>query len=105
MMTALLYAVKEAEMHPGSIDDETAILLREEVEMLMTERDALLRVAGAAAVLVANLDEASLPHDQDTIDAAEVLSESLNALSEETLGEALDIVQAEPDLREAVAQS
>lgn len=103
MMTALGYAVKEAVMHRGPIDDEAAILLREEVEMLMAEREALLRVAGAAAVLVANLDEASLPHEQDTIDAAEVLSESLNDLSEETLGEALEIVQAEPDLREESA--
>ncbi len=103
MMTALGYAVREAEMHRGPIDDEAASLLREEVEMLMAEREALLRVAGAAAVLVANLDEASLPHEQDTIDAAEVLSESLNDLSEETLGEALEIVQAEPDLREESA--
>lgn len=87
-------------MHPKPIDDEAAILLREEVEILMSEREALLRVAGAAAVLVANLDETRLPHEQDTIDAAEVLSESLNALSEDTLGEALEIVQAEPDLRE-----
>ena len=100
MMTALWYAMKEAVMHHGSIDDEAAILLREEVEMLMAEREALLRVAGAAAVLVANLDEASLPHEQDTIDAAEGLSESLNALSEDTLSEALEIVQAEPDPRE-----
>lgn len=103
MMTAFHNAVKEAVMHPRPIDEEAAILLREEVEMLMTEREALLRVAGAAAVLVANLDEASLPHEQDTIDAAEVLSESLNTLSEDTLSEALEIVQAEPDLREEVA--
>lgn len=98
MMPVLLCAVKETVMHRGLIDGEAAILLREEVEMLMAEREALLRVAGAAAVLVANLDEINLPQEQDTIDAAEVLSESLNALSEETLGEALEIVKAEPDL-------
>jgi hypothetical protein len=51
-------------------------------------------------VLVANLDSDTLPEDQDTIDAAEVLAESLNALSEETLKDALDSVRAEfdPDL-------
>jgi len=48
-------------------------------------------------VLVANLDSDNLPADQDTIDAAEVLAESLNELSEETLKEALDIVRAEVD--------
>jgi len=46
---------------------------------------------------VANLDSDNLPADQDTIDAAEVLAESLNELSEETLKEALDIVRAEVD--------
>jgi len=84
-------------MSSSEIVDEGAGLLREEVELLMVERDALLRVVGAAAVLVANLDSARLPHDQDTIDAAEMLSEYLNALSEETLSDALDVVQAEPD--------
>jgi hypothetical protein len=46
---------------------------------------------------VANLDSDNLPDDQDTIDAAEVLAESLNALSEETLKDALDSVRAEFD--------
>lgn len=72
-------------------------LLREEVELLMAERQGLLQVAGAAAVLVANLDEEALPQDQDTIDAAEVLAECLNALPEETLKDALESVAAEFD--------
>jgi len=54
-------------------------------------------VVGAAAVLVANLDSETLPEDQDTIDAAELLAESLNALSEESLKDALDSVRAEFD--------
>jgi hypothetical protein len=54
-----------------------------------------LQVTGAAAVLVANLDIASLPQDQETIDAAEMLGESLNALTEETLNDALRVVSAE----------
>ena len=53
-------------------------LLREEVEMLMSERRQLLQVTGAAAVFVANLDTDSLPDELDTIDAAEMLAEQLN---------------------------
>jgi tellurite resistance protein len=71
--------------------------LREELELLMVERQKLLQVVGAAAVLVANLDSETLPQDQDTIDAAEMLAESLNALTEESLKDALDAVRAEFD--------
>jgi hypothetical protein len=80
-----------------ALNDQEVRLLRNEVELLMSERQKLLQVTGAAAVLVANLDSETLPEDQDTIDAAEVLAESLNALSEETLKDALDSVRAEFD--------
>jgi hypothetical protein len=73
---------------------EEVTLLRNEIEMLMQERQHLLRVAGASAVLVANLDIDTLPHDQETIDAAEILGETLNDLPEETLNDALQIVGA-----------
>lgn len=78
-----------------ALNDQEISLLRNELEMLMQERQKLLRVAGAAAVLVANLDIASLPQDQETIDAAEVLGEGLNGLPEETLNDALRAVGAE----------
>lgn len=80
-----------------ALNDQEVRLLREEIELLMVERQRLLQVAGSAAVLVANLDSDNLPDDQDTIDAAEVLAESLNGLSEETLKDALDVVRAEFD--------
>lgn len=80
-----------------SLNDSEVRLLREEIELLMAERQTLLSVAGAAAVLVANLDENTLPEDQDTLDAAEVLAESLNRLTEETLKDALEVVKAEFD--------
>ncbi len=70
-------------------------LLRDEIEMLMNERRQLLQVTGAAAVFVANLDTDSLPDETDTIDAAEMLAEQLNGLSEETLKDALESVRAE----------
>jgi tellurite resistance protein len=80
-----------------ALNNQEVRLLREELEMLMVERQKLLQVVGAAAVLVANLDSETLPQDQDTIDAAELLAESLNALSEESLKDALDAVRAEFD--------
>ena len=68
-------------------------LLRKEIEMLMAERARLLKVVGAAAVLVANTDASKLP--SGVVNAAEVLSEMLNELPEEALKDALDSVQAE----------
>lgn len=72
-------------------------LLREEIELLMSERKQLLQVTGAAAVFVANLDTDSLPDEMDTIDAAEMLAEQLNGLPEETLKDALESVRAQLD--------
>lgn len=68
-------------------------LLSQEIEMLMHERARLLKVVGAAAVLVANTDASSL--SGTVVDAAEMLSETLNALPEETLKDALEAVHAE----------
>lgn len=67
-------------------------LLSREIEMLMNERARLLRVVGAAAVLVANTDSKKLP--SSAMDAAEMLSETLNTLPEETLQDALESVRA-----------
>ena len=80
-----------------AMKEDEARLLREEIELLMNERRQLLQVTGAAAVFVANLDTDSLPDDADTIDAAEMLAEQLNGLSEETLKDALESVRAEVD--------
>ncbi|OZA30154.1 MAG: hypothetical protein B7X93_04265 [Hydrogenophilales bacterium 17-61-9] len=80
-----------------AMKEDEARLLREEIELLMNERRQLLQVTGAAAVFVANLDTESLPDDADTIDAAEMLAEQLNGLSEETLKDALESVRAELD--------
>ncbi len=68
-------------------------MLSNEIEMLMAERARLLKVVGAAAVLVANTDAKSLP--DGAVNAAEVLSQALNALPEETLKDALESVKAE----------
>jgi len=78
-------------MH-GTINQEEIGMLRSEVEILMKERNALLKVAGAAAGLIAELDSYDLP--QGTVEAAELLASSINLLSEESLQDALDSVQA-----------
>lgn len=70
-------------------------MLSQEVEMLMHERQGLLQVVGAAAALVSNTEAGSLP--PGAVNAAEVLSELINALPEETLKDALDSVQAHSD--------
>jgi hypothetical protein len=75
------------------MNKQEATLLSREIEMLMQERSSLLKVVGAAAVLVANTDAGTLPIA--VVDAADQLSEALNALPEETLRDALESVQAE----------
>lgn len=67
-------------------------LLRKEIELLMAERAQLLKVAGAAAVLVANVEVGLL--QPEAIEPAEKISEYLNALPEETLRDALESVGA-----------
>ncbi|MBK7898911.1 MAG: hypothetical protein KA603_05675 [Azonexus sp.] len=73
--------------------DQEVTLLRQELELLMGERQVLLQVAGAAAALIATLDSKRLP--VGAIEAADVVATSINRLSEETLRDALDSVHAE----------
>ncbi|WP_295624327.1 hypothetical protein [uncultured Nitrosomonas sp.] len=66
-------------------------MLREEMEILMNERQCLLDATGAAAMFVAKLDSTVLP--ESACRAAEILSNSLNNLPEETLRDALERVK------------
>jgi len=75
------------------MNKQEVALLSNEIEMLMNERARLLRVVGAAAVLVANTDAGTLPIA--VVDAADMLSEALNGLPDETLKDALESVRAE----------
>jgi hypothetical protein len=75
-----------------AMNDGEVRMLRKELELLMGERQVLLRIAGLAAGFIAELDSKVLP--RDTYDAAELLAEHVNALPEETLKEALEAVQA-----------
>lgn len=70
-------------------------MLREEMEMLMSERSDLLKIVGAAAVLVANTDGRQMP--PEAAEAAEMLSVLVNKLPEETLRDALESVRAKAE--------
>lgn len=73
--------------------DQEIALLRTELELLMGERQALLKVVGASAALIASLDSKRLP--VAAVEAADVVATSINVLSEETLQDALAAVNAE----------
>jgi hypothetical protein len=76
------------------LNQQELAMLRSEMEMLMAERSSLLKVVGAASVLMANTDGRDLP--AEAAEAAELLSTLVNELPEEILKEALDSVHAEP---------
>jgi hypothetical protein len=67
-------------------------MLRAELELLMREREVLLKIAGVAAGLIAELNSADLPIR--TVEAADLLATSINQLPEDLLQDALDAVNA-----------
>ncbi len=73
--------------------EQEIAMLRAEVEILVQERARLLRVGGAAAVFIANMDINKLP--KPVFDAADVLATSVNLLPEDTLRDCLEAVHAE----------
>jgi len=62
-------------------------MLGKELDILMAERAHLLKVAGAAAQFVALMESRALPESVAT--EADILAESVNALPEDTLRDAL----------------
>ncbi len=81
--------------------DQEIVMLRRELEMLMGERQHLLRVVGATAALIASLDSKRLP--VGAVESADLVATSINALSEETLQDALNAVRAEIEEEQAAA--
>lgn len=73
--------------------EQEIMLLREELELLMGERQLLLQVVGAAAGLIACLDSKRLP--VGAIESADLVATMINRLPEETLQDALSSVHAE----------
>lgn len=78
---------------PNTINQNEINMLRAELELLMRERQALLKIVGVAAGLIAEMDSHELPIS--TVEAADLLATSINGLSEETLQDALHAVHAE----------
>ena len=70
------------------VESTGTFMLSKEIEILMAERARLLRVAGAAAQFVALMDSSKLPEKVAT--EADILAESVNALAEDTLKDALN---------------
>jgi hypothetical protein len=67
-------------------------MLRAELELLMREREILLKITGVAAGLIAELNTADLPIR--TVEAADLLATTINQLPEELLQDALDAAHA-----------
>jgi len=74
----------------AALENTGSFMLSNEIEMLMAERARLLRVAGAAAQFVAVMNAKKLPENVAT--EADILAESVNALSEDTLKDALNAI-------------
>jgi hypothetical protein len=77
-------------MTAGAMEATGSFMLSKEIEILMAERSRLLRVAGAAAQFVAVMDVRNVPEKVAT--EADILAESVNALSEDTLKDALNAI-------------
>ena len=80
--------------------DQEIAMLRRELEILMGERQSLLRVVGASAVLIASLDSNRLP--VGAVEAADQVATSINVLPEEPLQDALGSVHAEIEEEDTV---
>jgi hypothetical protein len=76
----------------AAVENTGTYMLSREIEILMAERARLLRVAGAAAQFVAVMDVRSLPEKVAT--EADILAESVNALAEDTLKDALGAISS-----------
>lgn len=63
------------------------LMLTNEIEMLMADRQKLLRIAGATAKFVEKVSIEKLP--LSLVPLAEAMAENVNDLPEETLREAL----------------
>jgi hypothetical protein len=87
--------VRAGEPKEGSVPDsgheQDTATSRAEIDALISERRALLRTAGAAAVFVAKLDSHPLP--ESAYHTADPLASALNDLSAETLRDAIELIR------------
>jgi hypothetical protein len=81
--------MKSSKEHPA------VEMLRSEIELMVSDREALLRIAGAAAKFVEKVNITKLP--VSAIPLAEALASSVNALTEDTLKESLTAIKKRRD--------
>jgi len=65
-------------------------MLRSEVEMLVEEDAQLMKIAGAAALFVSQLKDASLP--ASALPAASVLAKLISEIPDDTMYDALELL-------------
>jgi len=75
----------KTKLEPSEITEVS--MLRSEIELLMSDRQALLRLAGAAAKFVEKVNIEKLP--LSVVPLADAIAEGVNDLSEDSLREAL----------------
>jgi hypothetical protein len=80
--------------------DQEIAMLRRELEIFIGERQSLLRVVGASAVLIASLDSNRLP--VGAVESADQVATLINMLPEDTLQDALGSINAEIEEEDAV---
>ena len=80
--------------------DQEIAMLRRELEIFIGERQSLLRVVGASAVLIASLDSNRLP--VGAVESADQVATLINMLPEDTLQDALGPINAEIEEEDAV---
>lgn len=79
--------------------DQEIAMLRRELEIFIGERQSLLRVVGASAVLIASLDSNRLP--VGAVESADQVATLINMLPEDTLQDALGSINAEIEEEDA----
>jgi hypothetical protein len=82
--------------------DQEITLLRHQLEILMKERQGLLRIVGANTASIVSLDSKQLP--AGAIEAADQVAALINLLPEESLRDALSSVSAEIEEKDSVQE-
>ena len=79
--------------------DQEIAMLRRELEIFIGERQSLLRVVGASAVLIASLDSNRLP--VGAVESADQVATLINMLPEDTLQDDLGSINDEIEEEDA----
>ncbi len=92
MKTEMIHPVKTPSVMAGVYvgEMEELSMLRSEVELLVQEDTQLMKIAGAAALFVSQLQGAALP--PRALDAASTLAKLINEIPDDTMSDALEML-------------